>query len=90
MEREFEVIGEQPLRLRGEYVNKGVKFLALPEEVEFYLQIGAIVPTSDAPLLPSDPDVVRVRRLAAELSPEGVDSVPAVPSATPGTPVRRV
>lgn len=90
MEREFEVIGTQPLRFKGDYVQPGDTFKALPEEVAFYLQIGALAPTSDAPIEPSDPEVVRrtLRRNAKE-NRGGIDSVVATPSANPGRSIRR-
>jgi hypothetical protein len=91
MEREFEVIGTQPLRFRGKYIQPGDKVMALLEEVAFYVQIGAIAHTGEGEVPPSDPELVRkTMRRNATLNRGGVDSVPAVQSATPGSAVRRV
>lgn len=91
MEREFEVVGTQPVRVRGKYIEPGGTFNALPEEVAFYLQIGAVQPTTEAAVEPSDPEVVRRKMTAnAKENRGGVDSVAASQSLIPGRTRRAV
>lgn len=89
MEREFENTGTQPLRFRGEYKAPGEKFTALPEEVEFYLQIGAARPTTNEEIKPSDAKLVAEWKARAAKQKGGFDCVPATPSALPGSSFRR-
>lgn len=78
MEREFEVTGINPVLVRGEYREPGETFLAIPEEVVFYLHTCAVSTVTNDPIVASDPDLVAKVMAEARKRRRGIDSAPIV------------